>query len=329
MNNVDSEYAVLGALLTEPSIINEIDLTPEDFAIERYRLIYQAMLDAIAGNKVADMFTLSASLSKIHPDENWILLCGKAMKDCITPKNISAYAKIIKNESQSRQIKSICAEALCGVENAESNETILDSTVQQLMALTVTRQNHEHSISQALKQALAVIEDANNTTGVVGIPTGIDLLDATLGGFHDSDLYVIGARPSIGKTSVLLNFANNHEHQCGLISTEQPAEQIALRLISINGQVNSSRMRNGSLKEFDWTKITNSVANLHTNNNIWINDKSGINIIELIRQARKWKHQYNIKALYVDYIQRIKWTDLRLAKWEQVGNIVMALKELV
>jgi replicative DNA helicase len=145
---------------------------------------------------------------------------------------------------------------------------------------------------------------------------------------HDKSLYITNDYTMTHNTSVLLNFANSHTEQCGIISTEQPAEQIASRLISINGRVNSSRMRNGTLEEYDWTKITNSVHHLHVNNNIWINDKPGINILELIRQARKWKHQYDIKALYIDYIQRIKWTDLRLAKWEQVGNVVMSLKEL-
>ena len=326
--SIESEYAVIGALLVEPSMINEVDLVPDDFSIERYRVIYQAMLDTIASNKISDMFTLSTVLSKSYPEENWLVICGQAMKDCVYVKNLPVYAGFVKNESRIRSIKTICSEALNDIDSVEDGDGILDSMVQRLMALTITKKNHEHSISQALKKAIDMIDLANETTGIVGIPTGIDSLDSTLGGFHDSDLYVIGARPAVGKTSVLLNFANNHTEQCGIISTEQPAEQIASRLISINGRVNSSRIRNGTLEDYDWTKITNSVHHLHENNNIWINDKSGINITELIRQARKWKHQHNIKALYIDYIQRIKWTDQKIARWEQVGNVVLSLKEL-
>ncbi len=196
------------------------------------------------------------------------------------------------------------------------------------MGLSATRQNHECSISQALKKSLDMIEEANNITGPVGIATGISKLDEVLGGFHDSDLYVIGARPAMGKTAFLLNLANAHNEQVGIISTEQPAAQLGIRLIAINGRVNSQRMRTGTLNDYNWDKITASVTNLHENNNIWINDKSSINILELTRQARKWKHQHNIKALYIDYIQRIKWTNQKMEKWEQVGNVVLSLKEL-
>jgi len=301
---------------------------PDDFAIESYRIVYQAIIDFTSANKVIDAMTLSANLGKSHPDINWFSMLVKSAKECPLAKNISSYAKLVKNESRSRKIKSICAETIEEIKTTENSEKILDGTIQALMALTITRQNHEKSISQALSKALEMIEEANSSDGTVGIPTGIKDLDDTLGGFHDSDLYVIGARPAMGKTSVLLNFANNHTEQCGIISAEQPAEQMASRLISINGRVNSSRMRNGTLNDYDWDKMTVSVSHLHKNNNIWFNDKSGINIIELIRQARKWKHQYNIKALYVDYVQRIKWTDLRIAKWEQVGNVIQLLKEL-
>lgn len=326
--NIDYESSVIGALMIDSSLINEIELMSDDFFIESYRLVYQAILDSFAANQVIDVVTLSAKLEKSHPNEGWMIILANSAKDCAYAKNISSYAELVKNESRNRKIKSICAKAISDVEKQENSESLLDITVQELMALSLTRKNHEKSISQALNKALDMIDMANQSTGTVGIPTGIEKLDNVLGGFHDSDLYVIGARPSIGKTSVLLNFANNHTDQCGIISTEQPSEQIASRLISINGRVNSSRMRNGTLQDFDWDKITVSVSSLHENNNIWINDKSGINIIELIRQARKWKHQYDIKALYIDYIQRIKWTDLKIAKWEQVGNVVMSLKEL-
>jgi len=326
--SLQHEKAVIGALLKNSSAIDEIDLTPVDFEHESYRLVYQTIIDLIAGNQIADVLTVASRLDKTNPGETWLHFVGTAAKDCVTAANIAGHAKLVKTDSTNRQAKGICAELLNEIDTAQDSALSVDDAVRKLMELSVTRQNHECSISQALRKSLEMIEEAEENEGTVGIPTGIKKLDEVLGGFHDSDLYVIAARPAMGKTAFLLNLANSHNEQIGIISAEQPAEQLGIRLIAINGKVNAQKMRTGNMDDYEYTKLSSSVSRLHTNNNIWINDKSGIGILELIRQARKWKHQHNIKALYVDYIQRVKWTDQRIAKWEQVGNVVGALKEL-
>ena len=324
--SIDYEYVVIGGLVLNPSRIDETDLLPDDFKCESYRMVFSTILDMIAANQVIDPITISDKLYKSHPDVQWLPLIGGAAKDCVSPSNISSYAKMLKDDSKRRQAKAICADLLNNID--EETDSSVDNAVKLLMELSRSRQSSEHSISQAMSMAIEIIQTAADTEGTIGIPTGITRLDEVLGGFHDSDLYVIGARPAMGKTAFLLNLMDAHTEQCGLISAEQPAEQIGLRLIAINGRVSAQKMRAGTLEEFDYQKLTNTVSKFHKNNNIWINDRSGISIVDVIRQARKWKHQHDIKALYIDYIQRIKWTDQRLAKWEQVGNVVMSLKEL-
>lgn len=328
MISQESESVVIGALVKSSGAIDEIDLLPEDFEIESYRHIYQMIIDMVAAREVVDIITLSERMQKAHPGDQWISIIGQAGKSCVSLANLDAYAEIVKNNSRNRKAKEAAANLLNEIESAESSEDVIDNAVRALMELSITRKSHEHSISQTLRKSLMMIEEAAESDGTVGIPSGIAKLDEVLGGFHDSDLYVIGARPAMGKTAMLLNLINNTNEPRGLISAEQPAEQIGIRMIAINGRVNAQLMRTGNLEEFDYTKMSNCVARLHKENNIWINDKSSIGIMDLIRQARKWKHEHDIKALYVDYIQRIKWTDLKIAKWEQVGNVVMALKEL-
>jgi replicative DNA helicase len=183
-------------------------------------------------------------------------------------------------------------------------------------------------MGQVMKRAIEIIEEADSKKGgVFGVPSGLTDLDKVLGGFHNSDLYVVGARPAIGKTAMLLNFANAAGVAGGVISAEQPAEQIGLRLIAIDGKVCAHKMRNGDLEEHDFARIALTARNLNQKE-IHLYDKSGPTIMEVIRQARKWKMQYDIRILYVDYIQRLKWTDLKIARHEQVGNVVMCLKEL-
>jgi len=322
------ENTVIGALMQKPELINEVDLSADDFEIVSCKLVYQSILDMVASNDVIDLFTVSDKLGKNHKNVQWVSFIGQAMKDCPSTSNVNAYAKSIKNASMIRAAKSVCVDLLNNIDDSENSESDIDQSVKLLMELSSVRQNHEHSMSQTITKSLEMIEAAAENTGTVGIPTGIERLDEVLGGFHDSDLYVIGARPAMGKTAFLLNLCNAHQDQCGIISAEQPAEQMGIRLIAINGRVSAQKMRTGTMEEFDYTKLTSSVSQLHRNNNIWINDKSGISILDVIRQARKWKHQYNIKALYIDYIQRVKWTNQRIAKWEQVGNVVQSLKEL-
>ena len=324
----DREYAVIGALLKHPTAIDEIDVTIDDFETESYKLIFQAIIDLMAANQVVDVITVSSRLDKTNPGESWLAVAGRPMKDCVSVSNISGWANLLKADSRNRRAKAICADVLNKIDTEHDSEAVVDDAVRQLMELSTTRQNHESSISQVMTKSIDMIEAATDSDGTVGIPSGIIKLDDVLGGFHDSDLYVIGARPSIGKTSVMLNFVNAHIEQCGVISAEQPAEQLGIRLIAINGKVCAQRMRTGTMEDFDYTKLTGCISKFHANNNIWINDKSGIGILELIRQARKWKHQHNIKALYIDYIQRVKWTNQNIAKWEQVGNVVASLKEL-
>lgn len=323
----DAEFAVIGGMLSEPVLITELDdLYPEDFTIASLRLVYAEMIDMVLGRHVIDILTVSERLERKYGQDDLMLL-GKCIKACVSTANLKSYAKIIRDESQKRRAMSIASLLLDTVKH--DGLDAVDVAIKDLMALTMTRKNHEVSISQVMKRAIEIIQLADESKGgLIGVPSGLLDLDRILGGFHDSDLYVVGARPAIGKTAVLLNFANNANTPCGIISAEQPAEQIGLRLIAIDGRVCAHKMRNGELEELDYTRVATTAAQFNRRNNIHIYDKSGPTIMEVIRQARKWKMQHDIKILYVDYVQRIKWTDMRIARHEQVGNVVMCLKEL-
>lgn len=323
---IDSEFAVIGGMLLEPVLITEIDdLAPEDFTLESFRLVYAELLDMAASREVIDIVTAGERLEKKHGGEFFNLL-GKCIKACVSTANVKAYAKLVREESRKRRAQQIAGELLNAV--PVDGLDAVDAAIRDLMTLTQTRKNHESSIGQVMMRAIEIIQEADSKQGVVGVPSGVEDLDKVLGGFHDSDLYVVGARPAIGKTAVMLNFANNCNVSCGVISAEQPSEQIGLRLIAINGRIDANKMRNGDLEEMDFMKVATTAAKFNQQDNIHLYDKPAPTVLEVIRQARKWKMQHDIKILFVDYIQRIKWTDLRIARHEQVGNVVMCLKEL-
>jgi len=323
----DAEFAVIGGMISEPVFVTEIDdLCPEDFTIESLRLVYAEMVDMSLGRQVIDIVTVIERLRLKYPTYDFKIL-GQCRSACVSTANLKSYAKIIRDESQKRRASSIASTLLDTVKY--NGLDAVDAAIKDLMALTMTRKNHEMSIGQVMRSAIEIIQQADESKGgLVGVPSGLLDLDRILGGFHNSDLYVVGARPAIGKTAVLLNFANSANVPCGIISAEQPAEQMGLRLIAIDGRVCAHKMRNGELEELDYDRVAITAAKFNSRNNIHVYDKSGPGIMEVIRQARKWKMQHDIKILYVDYLQRLKWTDLRIPRHEQVGNVVMCLKEL-
>jgi replicative DNA helicase len=150
-----------------------------------------------------------------------------------------------------------------------------------------------------------------------------------LGGAHDSDLVIVGARPAMGKTALLLNFMLAHSLPCGLISAEQPYDQMGGRVLSIRGRVDAEKMRSGRFDTSDLRKLEGAVGDL-VDRTCLIYDRSSPTIADVARMARKWKQQNGIRALYVDYVQRIEHstTSNKANKTERVGEVVRGLKNL-
>jgi replicative DNA helicase len=169
-----------------------------------------------------------------------------------------------------------------------------------------------------------------NGGALIGVPTGLFGLDDMLGGLHDSDLIVVGARPAMGKTGLLLGMvmAGSDKGPVGLISAEQPASQVGLRWMASGANVGVGKLRAAKIEDYQWPRITRAVSDLGPRP-IRIFDRSSPDIAEVARVARRWKQQYGIKALYVDYLQKLEISAQASApKHERVGAIARALKNL-
>jgi len=326
--SLNAEHAVLGAVMQKPTLVSEMDLQAGDFETRSYAIAYQAVLDMVAANDVVDIITVAERLDKSHPNMKALSIIGKAAQDCPSTANAVAYGRIVKKEARNKKAKAVAVELLNTIDQAQDSMAVVDRAVRNLMALAQTQSAYDCAIGPVLQKTIEQIETAYESQGTVGIPTGLKRLDGVLSGLHPSDLYVVGARPSMGKTAFLLNLANNAKQPVGIISAEQPNAQMGLRLIALHGKVNANHMRTGNMNDEDFAKVSSTVASLYKQSSLWLYDKPAPGIMDVVRQARVWKHLHNIKALYVDYIQRIKWTDLSIPKHEQVGNVVMALKEL-
>lgn len=319
----EAEQGIIGGLLVNPETLAHLDLTTDDFLSPNHREMFDAIL-SVAKHQPVDLVTVGQHLESIT-GRNWLVTLSDMARSTPSATMVPEYAKILRDKARLVKAQNLLQEYKGRI--ATEGLPAIDNLASALMQLGMVGQSHEYSTTEMLRAVVNDLE-ARQAGDIASIPTGLVDVDHLLGGLHDSDLVVIAARPSVGKTAFLLNLMLNSNAAGGLISTEQPVTQIGQRLISREGRFAAARMRNPSdISDAHWAVITATVKKLQERNNIWINDNCGPTVADVVRQARKWKHAYGIKALFVDYIQRIKPADPTQPKHQQVGEITRALKD--
>lgn len=335
-NAPDEEEAVLGALIFDARCIDAVAalIDGEDFYSKRNRVLYQAMVDMTAAGTPIDFVTLSRWLS----DNGLLALAGgeqavtTLVTGAYTAANAEAYARIVRDRAIRRRTIAIARETAERARDLslDASEAV-DTGVAALMKLHRLEVKCEWTMRQGVRMAIDQISEASlNGGALVGVPTGIIDLDELLGGLHRSDLVIVAARPAMGKTALMLSFAEaaaRAQKIAGIISAEQPVQQLAMRMLSKGSKVEASRLRSARIDEGEWPSITESASDLQ-GLPIWIYDRSAPSMAELARIARKWKQEHGLDVLYVDYLQRIQADIERENKAERVGDVARGLKNL-
>lgn len=318
-----AEDALIGSALINPAVLATLDLTPADFVTPNGRQVWQAITQADMDGPV-DLMTVGVVLSEMTNGRDWMVWLSERAQHTPSAANAKAYAGELRKMRQKLLAMQLCSEALGEIPNG--GPEAIDGLIGGLMDLMSVAKNYEYTMKESLRAATDLMDKAHKGD-LKTTTTGLADLDQTLGGFHDSDLVVIGARPAMGKSALLLNLALNAGGAVGIISAEQPHEQIGMRTLAIGSGVGLGKIRAGRMDESEWSRLPMAIGK-YSERGIFINDRSGISIIEVVRQARQWKHGQGIQAIYVDYIQRIKSSDPRSKRHEQVGEVVRSLKEL-
>jgi replicative DNA helicase len=334
-HSIDAEQSVLGGLMIAPDALDKVAdrIAESDFYRKDHRLIWRAIMELSARGQPCDAVTLgdwfdSNGLGDMMGGAGY---CVELANTIPSAANITAYAQIVREKSVMRQVIDQATQLVESAYAGQSNGVeLLDRGITELMALQKVETRSEYTLRQAMTLAFAEAERARELGGrIPGIASGLVDLDRILGGWHDSDLIVIGARPAQGKTAVLLNFATACALPSGIVSAEQPAQQIGARVMSIKSLVPAERMRNGRFEPQDLRKLENAVGEL-CERTCMIYDRSSPTIADVSRMARKWKQQNGIRVLFVDYVQRIEAAQTRQSanKAEKVGEVVRGLKNL-
>ncbi len=337
-NSLEAEQSLIGALFIDSRVLTEVQalITPHDFFHKSYRTVYEAMLDLSNSGKELDIITVQDALKmKGAPEEiSSVDFLGDLARAVPTAANAPQYARIIKEKSMLRGIidvnERIAEECYAG---NRSTEEILEDTEKSIFNLIQTKGPKDGIfLKEALSESIGKISEIYANKGSIsGIPTGYADIDSCLLGFQPSDLILIAARPSMGKTAFVLNIAQHVTMKKGIttafFSLEMSARQLADRLLSIESGVDSDKMRKGNLNVNDWERIVDSTDAL-AKANLIIDVSPEMSVSQIRSRCRKYKAENNLGLIIIDYLQLIMPDKASPSKQQEVADISRGLKAL-
>lgn len=324
----EAEASLIHLMLSDNGVYQANPVNPAWFTGTVWRKTYGAIKALVDQRMVADYISVSDYLDGTDPNVNWLATLAELNRNSMArAESVETYVSILR-ERHTRQAAERIAYRL--MSESRKGQAAVDAAIRDLMELDTVEACHDHDAKTIVRGAIEYTEEAferGSKGELVGLPTGLTDLDKATGGWHNTDLVVIPARPAQGKTALLLNLALNANVPFGIISSEQSHDQMGVRMLSIEGRVSGNKIRQGRLQDEDWGKLS-AGAQMLMRRNFWINDDATITIDGIRRQARKWFYSHGIKVLFVDYIQRIYPTDPKLPKHQQVADVTTGLKTL-
>ena len=339
-HSVEAEQSVVGAMLMDKDAITTASeiVSGADFYQSAYGVIFDSMVELFNEGKPVDLITLQERLKeKDVPAEIASLEFVKDLVTAVpTSANVKYYAEIVAEKSLMRKLirlnEDIANTCYAGKEPLEA---ILEKTEKSVFELLQKRNTGDYvPIRQVVMNALDRIEKASKNKGTVtGIPTGFIDLDYKLSGLQPSDLILVAARPSMGKTAFVLNIAQyiafKKNKAVAIFSLEMSKEQLVNRLFSLESQVDAQSLRTGNMKDSDWEKLIEG-AGVIGKSKLIIDDTPGISISELRSKCRKYKLEHGLDIVIIDYLQLMTGSVGKSSesRQQEISEISRALKGL-
>lgn len=336
--NVEAEQAVLGAmLLSHDAVIVAMEkLQSQDFYRDVHRIIFEAMEHLHRENKEIDVITLPDELKRMKKLDDvggleYVLnlpnLVGSAA-------NIEYYANIVAEKALARNLISTCTELTTeAYDGQKETEALLDDAERRILQLSDTKNRGDFaSVGAVVEVTLDKITKLyENKAGLTGLPTGFRDLDRMTSGLQPSDLILVAARPSMGKTAFTLNIAQNvgvRLHKTvAFFSLEMSQEQLVQRLLCQIAHIDSQKLRTGQLNsDEEWTRLTDACDKLYESP-IYIDDTPGISVAEMRSKARRLKSEHGLDLIIVDYLQLMQGRNAE-SRQQEISEISRSLKAL-
>ncbi len=340
-HSIEAEQSVLGGLMiADSSWENVADLlTAADFYRADHRLIFSTMLELAEKNEPLDVVTLSESLNTRNELENAGGLAYLAEMAHNTPSaaNIRSYAGIVRDRATIRQLIAGASEIVDTSYNPEgrSTEQLVDEAERLIMQIGEQRPKSggPEAINPILKSAVDKIDELfNSDEAITGLSTGYTDLDEMTSGMQRSDLIIVAARPSMGKTAFAMNLIEavilKSDKPAVVFSMEMPAESLIMRMLSSVGRINQTKVRSGKLEEGDWPKLSSAVSQLK-DRKLYIDDTPALTPTEVRSRVRRIvREQGEVGVIMVDYLQLMQVSGKSEGRTAEISEISRSLKSI-
>ncbi|MCM1551708.1 MAG: replicative DNA helicase [Butyrivibrio sp.] len=337
-HSVEAEQSVIGSMIMDSEAITVASgiITGEDFYSRQYGILFDTMIEMNEAGKPIDMVTLQNSLREkdVPPELSSLEFVRDLLAMLPTSANVKYYADIVYEKALLRKLIHLNEEiANTCYAGKESLEVILEDTEKRMFQLLQRRESGDFvPVRQVVMNAMDRIESASKNKGsVTGVPTGFTDLDYRTAGLQPSDLVLIAARPSMGKTAFALNIAQYVAFKRNLpvvmFSLEMSKEQLVNRMFSLESSVDAQKLRTGQLNDQDWERLIES-AGVIGKSKLVIDDTPGISVSELRSKCRKLKLEHGISMVIIDYLQLMSGSGRTDSRQQEISDISRALKSI-
>lgn len=336
--NLDAEQSTLGSMLLEKEAIykgSEI-LRPDDFYREAHRVIFEVVVHLANKGEPVDMITVSEELKQrgMLDKVGGVAYLTQLANFVPTAANVEHYANIVAEKSLLRSIISVATNIVkMGYEGSEEVDVILDRAEKDIFEISQKRNVKGFvSLRSILVETFERIEKLYESKGgVTGLPTGYPDFDRMTAGLQPSDLIILAARPSMGKTTFALNLGEYAAVELKvpaiIFSLEMSKEQLALKLLCSEAGVDNQRIRTGTLRDDDWPKLSHALGRL-SDAMLFIDDTPGISALEIRAKTRRIKAEYGLGLIIIDYLQLMGSRSRSENRQQEVSEISRSLKAL-
>lgn len=342
-HSIEAEQSVLGSMLIAPESWDKVAevIIAEDFYNRAHQTIFAAILDVLKHNQPVDLITTSEQLEKnsLLDEIGGFAYLAELAKNTPSAANVVAYAQIIKERAITRELIGVAhniAEVGFNPEGRNSHE-LLDLAESQVFEIAEKRTGEnegprdiEKVLGKTIDRLEALVKSGKEVTGV---STGFTDLDKKTSGLQASDLIIVAARPSMGKTTFAMNLCENammsEEKPVLVFSLEMPSEQIMMRMLASLSRVDQTKIRTAQLDDSDWERISRTMAMLKEKDSLYVDDSSGLTPMDVRTRARKLaRDKGGISMIMIDYLQLMRVPSLSENRTLEIAEISRSLKAL-
>lgn len=336
--NIEAEQAVLGAILLDSdALVMAMErVSSDDFYRGSHQRIFEAMIELAQEDEPVDLITLTARLQNKQELEEagGVTYLSELANAVPTAANVDYYAQIVEEKSMLRRLIRTATQIVSnGYASSEDVGLMLNDAEQRILEISQRRSSSGFvSIRDVLMEVFERVEFLySHKGGTTGIPSGFHDLDKMTSGFQRSDLIIVAARPSVGKTAFALNIAQNvgvrAKETVAIFSLEMGAAQLVQRMVCAESNVDAQRMRTGFLESDDWEKLTMAIGAL-SEANIYIDDSPGITVADIRAKCRRLKQEKGLGMILIDYLQLISGRGKGDNRQQEVSEISRTLKQI-